>query len=411
MTPADLPATLFDQPHFFLLDSSLSGTEGQWTIAGWSPSLIVTSDSTPNLLETLREKLREHRVEAPELPFTGGWIGFLGYEFHQNLDHRIPVQVSDLVPTGLFCFYDQFYLYDHARNTSFICGKLPPQSPSYVKRGIPSPISLKSNFTKDEYLAAVRKIKEYITAGDCYQVNLSQRFSAEVSEKPYELYQKLRTISPAPYSAYLNLGNAQILSTSPELFFQVEGKQVTTGPIKGTRPRGATPQEDARLKEELLTSPKDRAELLMITDLMRNDLGKVCKQGSVKVPRLAEVKSFAQVHHLVSTVTGELREECDAIDLLRATFPGGSITGAPKIRAMEIIQELETVPRHVYTGAIGYLRTNGKSQFNIAIRTLLYKEGKVYFSSGGGVVADSDPESEYEETLHKASGILQSLRS
>ena len=258
-------------------------------------------------------------------------------------------------------------------------------------------------------MRAVRRILEYIAAGDCYQVNLSQRLSAPYSGSAWSLYERLRAASPAPYSAFLDCGDHQVLSSSPELFLRVRGGEVETHPIKGTRPRGRTPEEDAAAAAELLSSPKDRAELLMIVDLERNDLGRVCRFGSVTVPELYRLESYANVHHLVATVRGQLRPQITPLECLRAAFPGGSITGAPKIRAMEIIEELEPVRRSLYTGAIGWVDGRGDGEWNIAIRTMVVKQGVVQFHVGGGVVADSDPQAEYEETLAKAGGMLAAL--
>jgi para-aminobenzoate synthetase component 1 len=266
-----------------------------------------------------------------------------------------------------------------------------------------------SNFTRRGYLEAVRRVKEYILAGDIYQANLSQRFQAPLREHPWMLYRRLRRLNAAPFSAYFNLVQAQVCSSSPERFLRGDGVRVETRPIKGTRPRSPDPGEDRRLAEELAASPKDRAELSMIVDLERNDLGRVCSYGSVRVEEHAVIEHYATVHHLVSTVTGELHEGKDVVDLLRASFPGGSITGAPKIRAMEIIDELEPHARSVYTGSIGYLGYDGGFDLNVAIRTVIVKGNTAYFQVGGGIVADSVPEDEYQETLDKGKAIFQAL--
>ena len=270
---------------------------------------------------------------------------------------------------------------------------------------------VRESVSRKTYEGAVRRVLEYIAAGDCYQVNLSHRLSAPLPGSAWELYQRLRAGSPAPYAAYLDCGDHQVLSASPELFLRVRGREVETHPIKGTRPRGRTPEEDRSLADELLASAKDRAELLMIVDLERNDLGRVCDYGSVSVPELFRLESYSNVHHLVATVRGRLRAEVDPLEALRAAFPGGSITGAPKIRAMEIIEELEPFRRGVYTGAIGWVDGRGNAEWNIAIRTMVVKGDRVYFHVGGGVVADSDPGAEYLETLAKARGMLQALSS
>jgi para-aminobenzoate synthetase component 1 len=268
---------------------------------------------------------------------------------------------------------------------------------------------LVSNLTRDSYRATVLRAKQYIAAGDVYQVNLSQRFQCGVDASAPEVYHALRNSNPAPYGVYLDIGDAQILSTSPECFLNIRDRHVMTRPIKGTRARGATPEEDARIAVELLASPKDNAELVMITDLERNDLGRVCEFGSVRVSELVRVETYATVHHLVSTVEGILRGDVTHVDCVRACFPGGSITGAPKIRAMEIIDELEPHARGVYTGAIGFLGFNRLTHFNIAIRTVVYQNGRLTFHSGGGIVSDSEPDAEYDETLVKAGGILNAI--
>ena len=270
-------------------------------------------------------------------------------------------------------------------------------------------VPLAGGFTHQEYVAAVEKARQYIIAGDIFEVNLSQRFEAELSTTPYELYRWLRQINPAPFACYLGFDEVSVVSASPERFLRVRGDWVETRPIKGTRPRGKTPEEDETLANELVSSVKDRAENIMIVDLERNDLGRVCRFGTIKVTELAILEVFPTVFHLTSTVEGNLREGKNGIDLLKATFPGGSITGAPKVRAMEIIDELEPTRRSVYTGNIGYLSFNGDLDLNIAIRTFLVKGSKAYFQVGGAVVYDSDPEAEYQETLDKARALINAL--
>jgi para-aminobenzoate synthetase component I len=264
--------------------------------------------------------------------------------------------------------------------------------------------------THARYLEALARIRDYLIAGDCYQVNLAQRFAAPAAGDPWTAYRRLRVLNAAPFGAYLQTPDAHLLCSSPERFLWVRDGRVETRPIKGTRPRATDPDEDARLAESLRLSPKDRAENLMIVDLLRNDLGRVCATGSLQVPGLFEIERFARVHHLVSTVTGRLAAGRTALDLLRAAFPGGSITGAPKRRAMEIIEELEPHRRGVYCGAIGYLGFDGAMDTNIAIRTLIHSDGVVRCWAGGGIVADSDPESEYRETYDKAAPLLDLLQ-
>jgi para-aminobenzoate synthetase component I len=288
-------------------------------------------------------------------------------------------------------------------------GRIPPSFPVEGGWWHPS-LDLRSSFPRSDYLAAVQQVRDYIYAGDIFQANMSQRFEAPLTESPWHLYQRLRTRNAAPFAAYLDFPDAIVLSASPERFLRVSGSgHVETRPIKGTRPRGLGPEHDAALGRALTESAKDRAENLMIVDLLRNDLSRVCKPGTVRVPELFALERYATVHHLVSTVVGELNDGIDALDLLRAAFPGGSITGAPKLRAMEIIAELEPSQRGVYCGSIGYWSVSGELDTNIAIRTATARNGRVYFSAGGGIVADSEPEQEYRETLDKARGLIDAL--
>jgi para-aminobenzoate synthetase component 1 len=271
-------------------------------------------------------------------------------------------------------------------------------------------LELRSSFTHEGYLDAVTRVREYIFAGDIFQANLSQRFEAPLAEPAWALYQRLRSRNAAPFAAYLDFPGAVVLSASPERFLRVDvDGDVETRPIKGTRSRGHGPEHDAALGLALTQSAKDQAENLMIVDLMRNDLSRVCAPGTVRVPELFALEHYATVHHLVSTVVGKLAPGKDALDLLRAAFPGGSITGAPKVRAMEIIAELELSQRSIYCGSIGYWSLTGALDSSIAIRTAVARGGRVYFSAGGGIVADSDPEHEYQETLDKARGVIDAL--
>ena len=379
------------------------GAQAGYSILAAEPSKIIRSKGrhieilSPegttclegNPFEVLSEQLSaHHHVSSADFPL-GAAIGYFGYDLKRFVE-KLPAKAIDDIglPDCWFGFYDNLLVFDHAANevwqvTGSESSKLrystfPPilsglhVSPDTIRA---SRSSLGSNFTRDSYRATILRAKEYIAAGDIYQVNLSQRFQCEVGASPVELYRALRESNPAPYCAYLDIGEAQILSTSPECFLNLHDRHVVTRPIKGTRPRGATPGEDARIKTELLASSKDNAELVMITDLERNDLGRVCEFGSVRVSELVRVETYATVHHLVSTVDGLLRNDLSHVDCVRACFPGGSITGAPKIRAMEIIDELEPHARGVYTGAIGFLGFNGVSHFNIAIRTVVYQGG------------------------------------
>jgi len=268
---------------------------------------------------------------------------------------------------------------------------------------------IQGNFTRNNYINVVKKARLYIIDGDIFEVNLSQRFTTNITIPTYELYRCLRRINPAPFAAYLGFDSVKIVSASPERFLRVNGKKLETRPIKGTIKRGKTTAEDLKQAQKLLNSVKDHAENMMIVDLERNDLGRVCVYGSIRVTELAVLETFPTVFHLTSTVTGQLREDKDNIDLLKATFPGGSITGAPKIRAMEIIDELEPTRRSVYTGSLGYMGFDGNIDLNIVIRTFIVKGKKVYFQVGGAVVYDSEPRGEYEETLLKAKALVNAL--
>lgn len=387
-----------------------------------------------NPFEVAARILAQRPVLAPDgaPPFVGGAVGAFGYELRCHVE-RLPCRSCDDLglPDLLLGFYDTFLAFDHRAGQLLLCTTEPDgqEAQRYRtlaegwRRGAPplngrrsgaecytvSSFPLRANFTRPAYLRAVRRVLEYIAAGDCYQVNLSQRFSAPHLASPFALYERLRQQTPAPFAAYLDWGDLAILSASPERFLRIAGRQVQTRPIKGTRPRGRTPAEDERLAAELLASEKDRAELVMIVDLERNDLGRVCDYGSVRVPELMRLEAHPTVFHLVSTVTGQLRPEVGPVECLRACFPGGSITGAPKIRAMEIIEELEPTHRGFYTGAIGYLGWDGHADLNIAIRTLIVAGGEAHFQVGGGIVADSDPDAEYEETLHKGRALMRAL--
>jgi len=358
-------------------------------------------------------------------PFTGGLVGFYGYDLAPSLE-RLPRRKSrdSRLPDVRFALYDAVIVLDHVNQTSELwvhdffregpeaqnrrfCkwreeleGASPPRDRPLSNLG-----PVESNFSREEYLQGVRTALDYIAAGDVFQINLSQRFKAQGRPDPLELFLRLRRQSPAPFAAYLHWDDLAVVSASPEWFYQTRGDLLVTRPIKGTRPRGASRESDVRLAAELAASPKDRAELTMIVDLERNDLGRVCRYGTVRVLEPLRIESFAQVHHLVATVEGRMREGVGSIDVVRSLFPGGSITGAPKIRAMEIIDELEPTRRSLYTGAIGYYGPGGASGFNIAIRTIIVEGDRVSYQVGGGIVADSDPEAEYLETLDKGRGL------
>jgi para-aminobenzoate synthetase component 1 len=405
-----------------------------------------------NPFDTIGKLLEAFRLDhcpAP-VPFLGGAVGYFGYDLCHFTERLPSTAVDDLrLPESCFAFYDTVLAFDHLEKKAFIIATGFPemeegqrlrrarmrleemkdwfratsatQETSFSgstavgdselepqREG--QEITLKSSFTPDEYMRAVNKVREYIAAGDVFQVNVSQRFEADLKISAFELYKRLRAVNPAPFSSYLSFPEVTVVSASPERFLKVQTDLVETRPIKGTRPRGRDSVEDKLLADELTHSAKDRAENLMIVDLERNDLGRVCRYGTVKVTELAILETFPTVFHLTSTVTGRLRRGKSNVDLLKATFPGGSITGAPKVRAMEIIDEIEPTRRSIYTGSIGYLGFNEDMEINIVIRTVLIKEGKAYFQVGGGIIYDSEPEAEYVETLDKARALIRALQ-
>ncbi|MDD5179715.1 MAG: aminodeoxychorismate synthase component I [Gallionellaceae bacterium] len=385
-----------------------------------------TRYSTDDPFDLLRAQLGKHAVAIPGIPFAGGALGYWGYDLARRI-MLLPAQAQDTecLPDMAMGIYDWAIVLDHDEKAAYlvsqqherVTAQVLPQILERLQGNFSMPRetfkvhgSAQSNLTRTEYESAFNTVQRYLYAGDCYQVNLAQRYVARASGDPFDAYLELRRLSPAPYSAYLNLPQAKILCASPERFLRVLEGKVETKPIKGTRPRMADAQLDVQAAHELQSSGKDRTENLMIVDLLRNDLGKSCVPGSVQVPNLFGVESFAHVHHLVSTVTGELADGQDALMLLRNCFPGGSVTGAPKQRAMEIIEQIEPQRRGVYCGAIGYVSFDGNMDSNIAIRTLVYSDGEIRFWAGGGIVADSDAAAEYQETLDKAVGMLKLLR-
>ena len=429
--------TIFrDEKDSFVLDSAMDKEKlGRYSFISSNPfKTLKYKNSSENPLDSLREELNKYKtVNNTHLPFVGGAVGYLSYDIGNYIEKLPRTAIDDMNVYDLyFGLYDHAIVIDHLEEKTYIATpdldiekeklimeRLELKILEADKNGVDSicyeekevePIKLKSNFTKNEFEKSVQRVKDYIRSGDIYQANLTQRFSGKTTLSSYELYRDLRRISPAPFGAYLNFDDFNILSNSPERFIKCIDRQIETRPIKGTRPRGRTEEEDLRLQEELINSEKDRAELLMIVDLERNDIGRISKIGSVKVPELFVIEPYANVNHLVSTVVGTLKDGKDAVDVIKATFPGGSITGAPKIRSMEIIDELEPTQRNVYTGSIGYIGFNGDMDLNIAIRTIVKKEDEVYFQVGGGMTWGSNPKDEYQETLDKAKSIMRALR-
>ncbi|MCS7022275.1 MAG: aminodeoxychorismate synthase component I [Gemmataceae bacterium] len=437
-------------PHLCFLDSAeghpqrgrysyVAAEPAEWLVGFVGPDSRANEQLWQRWQAAMRQQPLVHDWPEELPPFCGGWIALLGYGL-QRLWENIPTpRWNDLpVPDLVVGRYDWLLAFDHARQRVWwidwtesdqawhkvhtLLRSEPPAKVSTIgttSTGVPVPLQAPayplpgwpgvcSNFDRQGYEAAVARAVAYVHAGDCFQVNLSQRLMAPWTGSAWSLYKALRRCSPAPFAAYFDLGWCQVLSASPERFLRLfpDGR-VETRPIKGTRPRGRTPQEDAALAEELQASPKERAENVMIVDLLRNDLGRVCRYGSVKVHAVCELESFRQVHHLVSEVRGRLRPGYGPLELLAAAFPGGSVTGAPKVRAMEIIAELEPTARGPYCGSLGWIGFNGAMDTNILIRTITLAHGWAQFPVGGGIVADSEPEREYAETLHKAAGLLR----
>jgi para-aminobenzoate synthetase component 1 len=439
-------------PHLLFLDSSGDHPAlGRYSFVMADPFdwLQARGGQGGDPFAMLRERMRCWTTETlPGLPpFQGGAAGLFGYDLCHHIE-RLPRPPRDefQMPDMAVGFYDWVVAFDHAQGRAWIistglpainpakrqsrayqqsrvvkkllAGAAIPNRPrdtadvvdpgsNYPLPGLPG---VSSNFDRPGYLKAVRRAVEYIHAGDCFQVNLSQRLLHRADQHPLELYRRLRERNPAPFAGYFDLGDFVIASASPERFLHVENGEVETRPIKGTRPRGATLDEDRRQINDLLHSAKDRAENVMIVDLLRNDLGRVCAYGSISVPAVCKLETYEHVHHLVSEVRGRLRPEMGPVDLLRAAFPGGSVTGAPKVRAMEIIAELEPTARGPYCGSLGYTGFDGSMDTNILIRTFTIGRGWMQFPVGGGIVADSDPDDESAETLHKAVGLLRALR-
>lgn len=371
----------------------------------------------------------ESEVDIPG-PFAGGAIGWLSYDLGRSLEN-LPNQLPDTERWDdiRLAVYDTFAVWDHKHQRAWLVAREFPGLSAYTAReridlwtsrldavidDVLRPwrgAKVQAVLSRDRYIERIDRVLDYIRAGDIFQANFTHRFECVSTDDPLALHDHLATISPAPFAAYARQADQAMVCSSPEWFYRIEGDRVVTRPIKGTRPRGATPEADATQRAELLASAKDRAELTMIVDLERNDLGRVCRFGSVQVNQAMVLESYAQVHHLVAEIEGRLRPDCDDLDLMVAMFPGGSITGAPKIRAMEIIEELESHRRGIYTGAVGYIGADGRSAWNIPIRTIL-KSGTTYsFQVGGGIVADSEPVAEYEETMTKAVGMRQALET
>ena len=383
----------------------------------------TVNKSSQDPFQALKEALGETVHNYSGLPFNGGAIGLFSYDLGRQIEMLPEISRHELqVPDMAIGIYDWAVIVDHHLRKSYLIAQGRDKNTAEQWQSLVRLFSSKcnqqyaefkscsdyrSNFTEDSYADAFTRIKQYIREGDCYQVNLAQRFDVDVEGHSWDAYLKLRDLNPAQFAAYMKLEDCDIVCSSPERFLKLESGMVETKPIKGTRRRSVFAYEDTALAQELLESEKDRAENLMIVDLLRNDIGKSCRTGSVAVPKLYDLESYATVHHLVSTVTGRLDEDKHAVELLRGCFPGGSITGAPKLRSMEIIEELEPHRRNVYCGSMGYIGFDGNMDTNITIRTLLRYQNKFYCWAGGGIVYDSIARAEYQECFDKAAAMLK----
>ncbi|MBI4180801.1 MAG: anthranilate synthase component I [Chloroflexi bacterium] len=426
----------------FLLESVEGGEQlARYSFIGTDPYRVLTTrgeDKTDPLPIIARELNRYKVVPVSGLPkFCGGAVGYLGYETVTRFEN-LPSPESDPLglPESLFMLVDTVLVFDHVTHKIKVVshvhldGDIDAAYQKAVDRidnliarlnqplkaqsipAVPSPAvgsRLTSNFTLEDYTAAVMKIKQYITAGEAIQVVLSQRLAQPTEAAPFEIYRALRTINPSPYMFFFDFGDFHIIGSSPEILVRVEDGTVTTRPLAGTRPRGKTPAEDARLEQELRSDEKERAEHIMLVDLGRNDIGRVSQPGSIEVSELMEVERYSHVMHLVTNVQGKLRQDITSFDALRACFPAGTVSGAPKVRAMEIIAELEPEKRGVYAGAAGYFSFSGNMDMAIAIRTMVMKKGIAYTQAGSGIVYDSMPEREYQETMNKARALLNAI--
>ena len=418
-----------------ILDSSKEDEKlSKYSFIGLNPYMTFSSFQNDGYIDgvkvegnpfnILKELLTRNKVvEKTNIPLIGGCMGYISYDTGRIIEKISDSSDEDFkIPHMKFVFYRNIIIFDLMKNKQYISyfageektveGIIEKIEQIEVKKeefSYNQEEKFISNFTKEAYKKSITRLKEYIRSGDVYIANMTQRFYCHNEEDSFTIYKKLREINKAPFSAYLNFHDFQIISSSPERFIQIKDRIAHTRPIKGTRPRGNTIEEDEKNKMELINSEKDKSELLMIVDLERNDFSKVCKPSTVKVKELFALEEYATVFHLVSTIEGELQDDVSAVKVMKECFPGGSITGAPKIRAMEIIEELEGLKRNIYTGAIGYFDFRGNSDFNIAIRTILKKDNKAYFGVGGGITYESIEEDEYLETLDKAKALMKVL--
>ena len=464
LTPVSAFLKIAEHADYAFLLESVEGGEhvGRYSFLGKDPFLIlrsrdgkttidrggVTSESDRPFIDTLRRLMADFRSPfVPDLPrFTGGAVGYLGYGAAQWFEPTVgniadgdrgpgaPGANEDGSDQAGFMLFDTVLAFDHvqhriliianARITAdenleslyqFACAKIQflerELERNLSKRERPSadPVELSSNYTREKFEEQVRAAKEHIAAGDIYQVVLSQRFAADVAAEPFTVYRALRHVNPSPYMYFIRMGGVSVVGSSPEMLVRVEGTHVETHPIAGTRPRGRNDEEDVRLAEELKRNEKERAEHVMLVDLGRNDVGRVCEYGTVRVPQFMGLEKFSHVMHLTSIVEGKLADDRDRLDALVSCFPAGTVSGAPKVRAMQIIRELEPSGRGLYAGAVGYLDFAGNLDFCIAIRTVIMSKGRAYVQAGAGIVMDSNPAAEYEETRDKARALIRAL--
>jgi len=454
LTPVAAYLKLARGAKYSCLLESVEGGENiaRYTFLGVNPSEVFrsrgrncaiergarTENFEANPIATLRKLVRRYRpVPLPGLPpLVGGAIGYFAYDMVRQIE-RIPASGTDelKLDDAVMMFFPGLVAFDHVQHRVWIVRNVFTDGPGSLrakydaavreirrmrrqleaplprakKIASRAPLHLTSNFTKTQYMSAVRRAKEYIRAGDAFQVVPSQRFSARTTADPFEIYRGLRVVNPSPYLYFLRLGEVAVVGSSPEMLVKIQGRDAFYRPIAGTEPRGRDEKEDKALEKKLLADPKERAEHIMLVDLGRNDLGRVCEYGTVRVERLMFVERFSHVMHLVSSLRGKLRKDVDCFDTLMACFPAGTLTGAPKVRAMEIIDELEPSRRGIYAGAILYLDFSGNLDSCIALRTLVAKDGRVHIQAGGGVVADSVPAKEYQETVNKSRALVVAL--
>jgi anthranilate synthase component 1 len=453
LTPVSAFLKIAEHSDYAFLLESVEGGEhvGRYSFLGKDPFLILrgrggetlieragaTTTAEKPFIETLRELMNGFRSPfVPGLPrFTGGAVGYLGYDTASWFEPTVerPGRTADGDDAG-FMLFDTVLAFDHVQHRillianarisgdedlrglyQFACAKIDflerelERALSLPRPEAAEPLTLTSNLTQPAFEAIVRQAKEHIAAGDIYQVVLSQRFTADVGVDPFTVYRALRHVNPSPYMFFVRMGGRSIVGSSPEMLVRVEGRHAVTHPIAGTRPRGRTDEEDQRLADELKRNEKERAEHVMLVDLGRNDLGRVCQYGSVRVPTFMALERYSHVMHLVSVVEGQLAEDRDRLDALVSCFPAGTVSGAPKVRAMQIINTLEPSARGIYAGAVGYLDFAGNLDFCIAIRTIVLEAGKAYVQAGAGIVADSNPTAEYEETRDKARAMMRAL--